>query len=185
MLGQRRGRGPGPEGHIAGTSGRLAAALRVSGQLTKALPQRRQAGVGADGRRAQLQGQLSTYHESCGTLLCSMRLGHTIGNISRQTAKPPPAPQIPSDGEGPCTQTPAKRGAHNCKQVANFYQPWDSNSAGKVVKFQCLNHLGGHFQDITFTSSNRLHRGPTSERLRLGKTQTSATVPKEHPPPFT
>ena len=92
MLGQRQGGGPGPEHCIAGTSGRLAAALRVSGRLTKAPPQRRQAGAGGDGRRARLRGQLSTNHASCGTLLHSMRLGRTIGNVSRQTAMLPHTP---------------------------------------------------------------------------------------------
>lgn len=68
--GAEAGRGAGTQTphHIAGTSGRLAVVLRVSGRLTKAPPQRRQAGVGGDGRRARLQGWLGSDHASCGTV---------------------------------------------------------------------------------------------------------------------
>lgn len=84
----------------------------------------------------------------------------------------------------PCTQTSAKGRAHNLEQVANFYQQWDSSSAEKVlIKSQCLSHLGGHFQDITFPFYQQAPLRPHKWKAQSRGDLNLSHVLEECPPP--
>lgn len=69
------------------------------------------------------------------------------------------------------------------EQVANFYQQWDSSSAEKVIKPQCLRHLGEHFQDITSLflqqAASRPHKWEAQARGDLNLSHHPRGV---HPP---
>lgn len=147
MLRQRQRGGPGPECRISGTSGRLTAALQVSGWLTKAPPRRKQAGAGGDGRKAQLQ--LSTEH-----VLWDVVTLNAAGMHNREWIKAdgnaPLHPKTLLTGEAHAHRLQPRGEPTTTNKWLIFNQPWDSNCAEKMAKHQYLSHLGGHFQDITF-----------------------------------